>query len=486
MSYSYFSDSPSSYSQVTARPPRHSNYIPPHQRPVDPTRPYRQPTPFSEHQNHRQNHRPYTGNNYHRPYTFNSYDPLSENFNQQLNLKQETHVGNNLKQETHEVENENSGVINFEAYEDIPVEVTGSEVPDPVHLFTDIDLGGVLNENIRVRCKYVKPTPIQRHAIPVVMGGRDLMACAQTGSGKTAAFCFPIISGVLKMGLGNGGGFGRVASPLALVLSPTRELCCQADRICRTMGFEPPIRRLWSDMDMPPLVAQTNDAFHATFPSENQRLASDFLSNYIFLSVGRVGSSADLIQQKIMFVEEMDKKDHLRNLLQEQKDNGNLGKNSLTLIFVGTKRSADIARKLALQGRFPATRHTTVNKGNFFRVNDKLRRCCSNGISELMKEAKQETPDWLAQYAESYAASANQRHGSSKFGGRDIRELETTNTILMSNNASLMDKFRLKVACGGLLENTDYGATTSDSYDNSAPPPAASDFSGSFTCMLQR
>ena len=57
-----------------------------------------------------------------------------------------------------------------------------------------------------------------------------------------------------------------------------------------------------------------------------QRLASDFLSNYIFLSVGRVGSSTDLIQQKIVFVEEMDKKDHLRNLLQEQRANGNLGK----------------------------------------------------------------------------------------------------------------------------------------------------------------
>ncbi|GJY20545.1 hypothetical protein Tco_0393111 [Tanacetum coccineum] len=45
----------------------------------------------------------------------------------------------------------------------------------------------------------------------------------------------------------------------------------------------------------------------------------------------------------------------------------------------------------------------------------------SIAISEFMKEAKQETPDWLAQYAESYAASADQCHSSSKFGGRDLR-----------------------------------------------------------------
>lgn len=121
---------------------------------------------------------------------------------------------------------ENTG-INFDAYEDIPVETSGENVPPPVNTFAEIDLGDALNQNIK-RCKYVRPTPVQRYAIPISLGGRDLMACAQTGSGKTAAFCFPIISGIMR------GQYGqrpprvpRMAFPLALILSPTRELSCQ-------------------------------------------------------------------------------------------------------------------------------------------------------------------------------------------------------------------------------------------------------------------
>lgn len=117
--------------------------------------------------------------------------------------------------------------INFDAYDDIPVEATGSEIPPPVNTFLEIDLGERLNDNIK-RCKYVKPTPIQRHAIPIAMAGRDLMACAQTGSGKTAAFCFPIISGVLKYRFSQSQSCSsRTVFPSALILSPTRELASQ-------------------------------------------------------------------------------------------------------------------------------------------------------------------------------------------------------------------------------------------------------------------
>jgi ATP-dependent RNA helicase DDX3X len=121
---------------------------------------------------------------------------------------------------------ENSG-INFDAYEDIPVDATGENIPPSVATFAEIDLGNALNENIR-RCRYVKPTPIQRHSIPIALAGRDLMACAQTGSGKTAAFCFPIISGIMSNGPPPQRPRGtRTAYPLALILSPTRELSAQ-------------------------------------------------------------------------------------------------------------------------------------------------------------------------------------------------------------------------------------------------------------------
>lgn len=57
-----------------------------------------------------------------------------------------------------------------------------------------------------------------------------------------------------------------------------------------------------------------------------QRLASDFLSNYVFLAVGRVGSSTDLIAQKVDYVEDMDKRYYLKHILHDQKVNGTCGK----------------------------------------------------------------------------------------------------------------------------------------------------------------
>lgn len=134
---------------------------------------------------------------------------------------------------------ENTG-INFEAYEDIPVEATGQDVPAPIKSFEDIELGPALMENVR-RCKYSKPTPVQRYSIPIGMAGRDLMACAQTGSGKTAAFCFPIIANILASGV-QPGQRGRKALPLALVLSPTRELSSQIHDEARKFAYQTGLR----------------------------------------------------------------------------------------------------------------------------------------------------------------------------------------------------------------------------------------------------
>lgn len=78
--------------------------------------------------------------------------------------------------------------VNFDAYSKIPIKVTGEgPVPSPAESFEDMKLRKVLLDNVQ-QAKYTKPTPIQKHAIPIFMNQRDLMACAQTGSGKTVSW----------------------------------------------------------------------------------------------------------------------------------------------------------------------------------------------------------------------------------------------------------------------------------------------------------
>merc|ERR1712072_1093411 len=73
---------------------------------------------------------------------------------------------------------------------------------------------------------YLKPTPIQKTAFPCIMANRDLMGCAQTGSGKTAAFLVPIIHKILEDGADPHTG-EEPQKPEAIVVAPTRELAIQ-------------------------------------------------------------------------------------------------------------------------------------------------------------------------------------------------------------------------------------------------------------------
>jgi ATP-dependent RNA helicase DDX3X len=89
--------------------------------------------------------------------------------------------------------------------------------------------------------------------------------------------------------------------------------------------------------------------FSATFPREIQRLAGDFLRrDYIFLAVGRVGSASKDVAQTFEWVEQHDKDDFLIRFLHELKD-------GLILVFVETKRSADMLESLLIREGFPAT-----------------------------------------------------------------------------------------------------------------------------------
>jgi len=308
---------------------------------------------------------------------------------------------------------ENTG-INFDVYDDIPVETSGRDVPKEITTFEECNppLPAALYDNIK-RCGYTKPTPVQRYALPIGIAGRDLMACAQTGSGKTAAFCFPIVASMLLVGYQPQGRGSRKAMPFSLILAPTRELTSQiheeARKFCfRTgikpvviyggapvvnqlrelergcdilvatpgrlsdliergriglsgvrflcldeadrmldMGFEPQIRRIVEQEDMMPAGQRQTLMFSATFPKEIQRLAGDFLSNYVFLTVGRVGSSTDLIVQHIEYVTPYEKQNTLLDLISTVE--------GLTLVFVETKRGADELERQLCRNNLPAT-----------------------------------------------------------------------------------------------------------------------------------
>lgn len=309
--------------------------------------------------------------------------------------------------------------INFEKYDDIPVEASGHDVPEPVLEFLNPPLDDHLITNIGL-ARYKIPTPVQKYSIPIVMGGRDLMACAQTGSGKTGGFLFPILSQAFQTGpvedldAGNAFGGRRKAYPTSLILAPTRELVSQiyeesrkfayrswvrpcvvyggadigsqlrqiergcdllvatpgrlvdliergrislkaikylvldeADRML-DMGFEPQIRRIVEGEDMPGTDKRQTLMFSATFPRDIQMLARDFLRDYIFLSVGRVGSTSENITQKVEYVEDVDKRSVLLDILHTHAG-------GLTLIFVETKRMADSLSDFLINQQFPAT-----------------------------------------------------------------------------------------------------------------------------------
>ncbi len=100
--------------------------------------------------------------------------------------------------------------------------------------FADLALIDGLQRAIR-DAGYDEPTPIQAQAIPYVLDGRDLMGCAQTGTGKTAAFALPILDHLATSP--NGNGHKKVARPIrVLVVSPTRELAIQIAESFRDYG----------------------------------------------------------------------------------------------------------------------------------------------------------------------------------------------------------------------------------------------------------
>jgi len=130
--------------------------------------------------------------------------------------------------------------INFSKYDSIKVNVEGENKPQPIIKFSEANLCPLLASNVK-RAGYETPTPVQKNALPIIMAGRDLMACAQTGSGKTAAFLLPMINKMIETRADGRPGEGGSVSPQAIIITPTRELAIQIHDEARKFSSGSPV-----------------------------------------------------------------------------------------------------------------------------------------------------------------------------------------------------------------------------------------------------
>jgi ATP-dependent RNA helicase RhlE len=256
---------------------------------------------------------------------------------------------------------------------------------------------------------YTEPTPIQCESIPLVLAGRDVVAAAQTGTGKTAAFALPLMQ---RLGRGKG-------KPLALVVSPTRELAQQIEKVAAVVGkhtgqrtcivvggvkYEPQVKRLKSgveilvatpgrlidlqqrgDLDLSDvrvLVLDEADRMLdmgfwpsvrrilAYLPAERQNLLfSATLSEDVTTIVGRMlhdpafvviavrGTTAEGVEQALMPVEQSQKPELLAGVLQRRGADR-------VLVFTRTKQRADMLETiLARMGITVGVMHADRTQG---------------------------------------------------------------------------------------------------------------------------
>ncbi|WP_222615250.1 DEAD/DEAH box helicase [Persicimonas caeni] len=268
--------------------------------------------------------------------------------------------------------------------------------------FKELDLIEPLQRAIAAE-NYRTPTPIQAQSIPPLLEGRDMLGCAQTGTGKTAAFSLPVLQHLHKT---KTGGKRQIR---AVILSPTRELAAQIQRSCETYGRhlslkstlvfggvseKPQIRDLKKGVDL--VVAcpgrfldlmgrgfidlskvecfvldeadrmldmgfihdirkimkqlpkrRQNLLFSATLPKSIVDLANQILHNPVRVEIAPEEPTVDKIDQRIMFVEKRDKKRLIVDLL------GGPGV-ARSIVFTRTKHGANrLAKRLGKAG-FPA------------------------------------------------------------------------------------------------------------------------------------
>jgi ATP-dependent RNA helicase RhlE len=273
----------------------------------------------------------------------------------------------------------------------------------PVMHFSDLDL---IPELLRAVADegYEQPTPIQAKAIPAILQRRDIMGCAQTGTGKTAGFTLPLLQ--LLAPQANASLSPARHPTRALILVPTRELAAQVHDSVRAYGRHLPLRStvVYGGVDMGPqlkalhagveiLVAtpgrlldhvqqksvnlsrvevlvldeadrmldmgflpdikrilavlppqRQNLLFSATFSEEIKRLASQLLHNPLLIEVARRNAPADLVQHQVFEVPALRKRALLAHLIRSRAM-------KQVLVFVRMKRDANrLARELVRDG----------------------------------------------------------------------------------------------------------------------------------------
>ena len=306
--------------------------------------------------------------------------------------------------------------IDFKQYDNIPVERSGPNSAHVPALGNFSLLAGVLPNFLHAnltrtdRMGYSVPTPIQKHCVPLSLSGAfDVMACAQTGSGKTVAFLVPLIAAIVQQPIkATTGGWRTPAKPSALIVAPTRELAIQIEleaqkltyssnlrtRVCYggvpsreqllqlasgvdilvatpgrlndfldrelislecvrffvldeadrmlDMGFEPQIRQICDRYNLPAAVNRRTLMFSATFPDNMQKIAQKYMRQYVFVAVGRVGSTIESITQKLVKAARNDKRLKLELLVNlPQFTTARNGRFPKSIVFVQKKHNAN-------------------------------------------------------------------------------------------------------------------------------------------------
>ena len=251
-------------------------------------------------------------------------------------------------------------------------------------------------------CGYDEPTPIQRETIPPVLAGRDVLGCAQTGTGKTAAFALPILQ---RLHTERKQHTGK-RTIRTLILTPTRELALQIYENFASYGKRLPLRAcvIFGGVGQQPQVDQLNRGvdilvatpgrlndligqgfislshleifvldeadrmldmgfihdvrkviallpekrqtllFSATMPAEVEKLALGILTKPVTVKVDPVSSTVDAIEQSLYLVDKANKKNLLAELLRGPEVES-------ALVFTRTKHGADrVVRELSRAG----------------------------------------------------------------------------------------------------------------------------------------